>query len=272
MSDVLHSESVSIVDTVIGSLKPAFLAIVYNVGPILVVLLIWEFSVKSGLVQLFFFPAVSDVLVQFWKSMVSGEIPQHFVATIRRMVIGFGLGAGAGVLVGLALGLSVPLRTFFYPIVAAVYPLPKIALLSIFLVIFGIGDPPIIAAVTLSAFFPVLLNTLTGLRTVDPVLIRAARDLGASRLQITFKVVLFAALPMIFAGFRQSSAVSLIVVVAVEMYIGQSGAGYLLSWATEFFKINLLYANILAIGIFGILLFKLVDLIEYLVLPWARER
>jgi NitT/TauT family transport system permease protein len=246
--------------------------IFYNLGPIVVVLLAWEIAVRTGLIRAFFLPPVSDVVVQFWESVLSGQLPANFLITIRRVSIGYACGAGSAVLLGLLIGIYRPVGTFFYPVIAAIYPLPKIAMLSIFIVVFGIGDPPIIASVAISCFFPVLLNTLTGLRSVDPILIKAARDLGANRVQTTTKVILPASLPMIFTGLRQGAAVALIVVVAVEMYIGQSGAGYLLSWATEFFKINLLYANLLAIAIFGLLIFKLVDLVEYLALPWAREK
>lgn len=247
-------------------------AIFYNVGPIVVVLVLWELAVRSGLIRAFFLPPVTEVFAQFWESIVSGQLPSNFLITIRRVSIGYAIGAGCAVSFGMLIGIFRPIGSFFYPIIAAVYPLPKIAMLSIFIVVFGIGDPPIIASVAVSSFFPVLLNTLTGLRSVDPILMKAARDLGANRVQVVTKVVLPAALPMIFTGLRQSAAVALIVVVAVEMYIGQSGAGYLLSWATEFFKINLLYANLLAIALFGLVIFKLVDLIEYLALPWARDK
>jgi NitT/TauT family transport system permease protein len=246
--------------------------IFYNVGPIAVVLVLWELAVRTGLIRAFFLPPVTEVFAQFWESIVSGQLPSNFLITIRRVSIGYAIGAGCAVSFGMLIGIFRPIGSFFYPIIAAIYPLPKIAMLSIFIVVFGIGDPPIIASVAVSSFFPVLLNTLTGLRSVDPILMKAARDLGANRVQVVTKVVLPAALPMIFAGLRQSAAVALIVVVAVEMYIGQSGAGYLLSWATEFFKINLLYANLLAIALFGLVIFKLVDLIEYLALPWARDK
>lgn len=244
----------------------------YNIGPIVVVLVLWEIAVRGGLIRAFFLPPVSEVFVQFWESIISGQLPGNFLITIRRVTIGYAIGAGFAVSFGLLIGIFRPVGSFFYPIIAAIYPLPKIAMLSIFILVFGIGDPPIIASVAVSSFFPVLLNTLTGLRSVDPMLLKAARDLGANRVQVVTKVVLPAALPMIFTGLRQSAAVALIVVVAVEMYIGQSGAGYLLSWATEFFKINLLYANLLAIALFGLVVFKLVDFIEYLALPWERDK
>lgn len=252
-------------------LKRLASATFYNVGPILVVLALWEISVRTGLIRAFFLPPVTGVMAQFWESIVSGQLPENFLITIRRVSLGYAIGAGSAVAFGMLVGVFRSVGSFFYPIIAAIYPLPKIAMLSIFIVVFGIGDPPIIASVAVSCFFPVLLNTLTGLRSVDPILIKAAQDLGANRVQVVSKVVLPGAMPMIFTGLRQSAAVALIVVVAVEMYIGQSGAGYLLSWATEFFKINLLYANLLAIALFGLFIFKIVDLVEYLALPWARD-
>jgi NitT/TauT family transport system permease protein len=243
----------------------------YNVGPIVVLLVIWESVVRFGVVRALFLPAFSDVLVQFWKITINGDLISEFAVTLRRMVVGFAAGAGSAIVFGLTIGLYRGLRRFFYPIVAAIYPLPKIALLSLFLVAFGDGDPPIIASVAVAAFFPVLLNTLTGLQSIDPILIRAAHNLGASKFQTTLKVVLPGALPMIFTGLRQSSAIALLIVVAVEMYIGQTGVGHALSWATQFFDVKTLYSYIIAIAIFGILLFRLFDVAERYLVPWAAE-
>ena len=242
-----------------------------NTAPIALVLLAWEMAVRTGAIKAFFLPLVSEVLVHFWSALKSGELAEHFLITIGRMTLGFGIGASAAIVFGLVIGLSPFLLRFFSPIVAAIYPLPKIALLSLFLVIFGVGDAPIVASVAVSCFFPVLLNTLAGLASIDPILIKAARDLGASRTKTTLYVVLPGSLPMIFTGLRQSSAVALIMVIAVEMYIGQSGAGHQLAWATQFFDINLLYTYIVAIGLFGILLFKALDFAERFFLPWANR-
>lgn len=236
--------------------------------PIVITLALWEIVVRLGLIREIFLPPVSRVLLTFWNVLISGELLSDFQVTVGRMLSGYAIGAGAAVAGGLVIGLSAPVRAFFSPLVAATYPLPKIALLSIFMVIFGIGDPPIIASIAISAFYPVLLSTISGVLTVDPVLIRAARNLGADRMQVATKIVLPGALPIILAGLKMGIAVSLIVVVAVEMYIGQSGVGYRLSWATEFFKTDLLYSNLVAIGLFGVLVFKLLDLVEWLVLPW----
>jgi NitT/TauT family transport system permease protein len=245
--------------------------LVLNVGPIAVVLLLWEFSVRLRVIEAIFLPPVSDVLVNFWAALISGDLIEHFAMTVRRMVLGYAIGVSAAIALGITIGMSKLLRQFFSPIVAALYPLPKIALLSLFIVIFGVGDAPIVASVAVTCFFPVLLNTLGGLLSIDQVLIRAASDLGANRFQVAVKVILPGALPQIFTGLRQASAVALIVVVAVEMYIGQNGAGYQLAWATQFFEITLLYTYIVAIGLFGIILFKLLDAAERWLLPWVHH-
>ncbi|MEW6642058.1 MAG: ABC transporter permease [Pseudomonadota bacterium] len=253
------------------AIRNASLALLSNAGPIIVVLALWEVSIRTGLIKAFFLPAVSDVATQFWASLKGGDLAASFTVTLWRMTVGYAIGCAAAILFGLVIGLSRPLLAFFNPLIAAIYPLPKIALLSLFLVAFGVGDPPIIASVAVSTFFPVLLNTLAGLRSIDPVLIKAARDLGANRYQIAIKVVLPGSLPMILTGLRQSAAVALIVVVGVEMYIGQNGVGHQLAWATQFFDIKLLYTYIVAIGLFGIILFKCIDLIEAFLVPWAPQ-
>ena len=240
-------------------------------APIACVLVAWEVAVRAGWINAFFLPPVSVVLAKFWEMVKSGELLASFRITAWRMSLGFAIGASAALVMGLAIGLSRSLLAFFSPLIAATYPLPKIALISIFLVIFGIGDPPIVAAVAISTFYPILISTLTGLKAVDPMLIKAARDLGANGYQVTVQVLLPGALPVIMSGMKMGAAVALIVVVAVEMYIGQTGAGHVLAWATEFFKVDLLYANVIAIGLFGIVLFKLVDFIERRLVPWANR-
>lgn len=252
----------------LDKVKSTFRNLVLGLGPIVILLVFWEVSVRTGLIKALFLPPFSEVVAKFWESLNNGDLLENFSVSLKRMSLGYVYGAGSAILFGLVVGLSRTLRAFFSPIVAAIYPLPKIALLSLFIVIFGVGDPPIIASVAVSTFFPVLLNTLAGVSSVDPILIRAAQDLGASKSQVTFKVVLPGALPLIFTGMRQSAAVALIVVVAVEMYIGQNGAGHQLAWATQFYDINLLYAYIVAIGLFGIILFKAIDAIEAWLLPW----
>ena len=241
-----------------------------NVFPFLLIIIVWELSIDLGLIKPLFLPAFSVVVQKLWEITVSGELIRHFSKTIYRMLLGYTIGASAAILMGLVIGLFQPVRRFFSPLIAATYPLPKISLLSLFMVVFGIGDAPIIASIVATASYPILLNTITGIINVDETLIKAAYNLGATKRQVMTKVVLPGALPIIFTGLKIGAAVSLIVVVAVEMYISDSGIGYLLAWATEFFKMPLLYANLIAIGIFGILIFRILDRVEMWVVPWKE--
>ena len=245
--------------------------VLVKAGPFLLVLALWQLLPQLGLIKPLFLPALSVVIKTLIEITLSGKLGQNFIATLYRIAIGLGLGASAAIIVGLIIGLSRPLRQFTMPLVAASYPLPKIAMLSLFLVWFGLGDPPIIAILSLSAFYPMLLNTLTGVLTVDDTLIKAAYNMGANYRQVLTKVVLPGALPVIFGGFRIAASVSLLVVVAVEMYIANNGIGYLLAWATQWYKMDLLYANIIVIGLFGILLFKLIQFAEKKIVPWKEK-
>jgi NitT/TauT family transport system permease protein len=245
--------------------------IISELFPFLVVIVIWELVIDLGIIKPFFLPSFSVVIQYLWEILISGELILHFGITIYRMVVGYVIGAVAAIILGMAIGLSNPMRKFFSPLIAATFPLPKISLLSLFIVVFGIGDPPIIASIVATASFPILLNTITGIVAADDLLVKAAYNLGANKRQVMTKVILPGALPIIFAGLKIGAAISLVVVIAVEMYISNSGVGYLLSWATEFFKMPLLYANLIAIGIFGVFIFKGLDRIEKWVIPWKKE-
>jgi len=238
--------------------------------PFLVIIAIWEASIDFGLIKPLFLPAFSVVLNHLWEISISGELLNHFSKTIYRMILGYSIGASSAILLGLLIGFFKPLRSFFAPLIAALFPLPKISLLSLFIVVFGIGDPPIVASIVATASFPILVNTITAISNADELLIKAAYNLGANKRQVILKVILPGALPIIFAGLKIGAAISLIVVVSVEMYISNNGIGYLLAWATEFFKMPLLYANLIAIGIFGIFIFKLLETIERLCIPWKN--
>lgn len=239
--------------------------------PFLTVIVLWEGLTRGGLIRPLILPPLSIVLQRLWAITADGSLLINFALTIGRMLMGFSLAMVGGIVLGLVLALSRPLRTFFEPLIAAVYPLPKIAMLSLFIVWLGFGTRPIVVILAISAFSPIFISTMTGILTVDNLLIQAARNLGANRYQLLARVVLPGALPVIFGGLRIASSMSLIVVVAVEMYIGDAGMGYLLRRATDFYQMDLMYASIVAIGLFGILLFNLIGRVERWLMPWHRH-
>jgi NitT/TauT family transport system permease protein len=241
-----------------------------NSIPFIVILTLWELLGQLGIVKPLFLPTFSKVLVALYDFTVSGKLFFHFTRTIYRMAVGYFSSVVFAILFGLAIGLSKPMRQFFTPLIAATYPLPKVSLLSLFIVWLGLGNPPIIAIIFASASYPILLNTITGILQVDKTLIKAAENLGANHRQVLMKVVFPGAIPIIFGGLRIGVAVSLIVVVAIEMYIANDGIGYLLAWATEFHLMELLFSLLIVIGVFGILLFKGLDLCESILIPWKK--
>lgn len=242
-----------------------------NSIPFITILILWESLGQLGIVKPVFLPAFSKVLVALYDITASGKLFFHFTRTTYRMAVGYFSAVVFAIFFGLAIGLSKPVRQFFNPLIAATYPLPKVSLLSLFIVWLGLGDPPIIAIIFASASYPILLNTITGILQVDKTLIKAAENLGANRRQVLVKVVLPGSIPIIFGGLRIGVAVSLIVVVALEMYIASDGIGYLLAWATEFHILDLLFSLLIVIGIFGIILFKGLDLFESILIPWKKQ-
>lgn len=239
--------------------------------PFLTVAALWEGLSRLGVIRELFLPPLSAVLTKLQQILIDGSLVVNFGLTVGRMLLGFGIALVGGVALGLVLALSRPLRSFFEPLLAAVYPLPKISMLSLFIVWFGFGSRPIIAILAISAFFPIFISTMTGVVTVDNLLVQAARNLGARPSQLLTKVALPSALPVMFGGMRISSSLSFLVVVALEMYIGDSGVGYLLRWATTFYMMDLLYAVLLAIGAFGVALFKFIGLVERWLMPWHKS-
>jgi len=238
--------------------------------PFLTVIVLWESLARLKLVSPLFLPALSVVLERLLAILADGTLLRHLSVSLYRILFAYVLAAGAGVLFGLVIGLFPALRRFFNPLIAATYPLPKLAMLSFFLIWLGFGSPPIIAILMLSIFYPILINTIAGITTVDETLIKAAYNLGAGHRQVLQKVILPGSLPVIFGGFRIAASTSLLVVVAVEIYIADAGIGYLLRWATEFYRMDLLYALIIAIGLLGIVIFALIDGIEKWIIPWKQ--
>jgi NitT/TauT family transport system permease protein len=168
-------------------------------------------------------------------------------------VIGFGLAVLAGVVTGIVVAWYRWLREFLTPLLELFRNTAALALLPVFTLLLGIGETSKISIVAYASFFPVLLNTIAGVRTVDPLLVRAARSLGLSNLQLFQKVVLPSAVPTIFTGVRMAGTASILVLIAAEMVGAKAGLGYLIINAQSSFQIPDMYAGILTVSVFGLL-------------------
>src|SRR5215472_3129876 len=189
--------------------------LLYLISPI-GLLLVWQVLVELGFGDRRFIPTPSDIALRFWQLSVSGELATNTLATLWRVAAGFVIGVVPAVAIGLVMAMFRPVRIFFDPLIAALFPIPKVALMPLLLLAFGFGDASKIALVAIGAFFPVVINTYAGAANIEPIYIDVARNYGASRLVMFSRIVFFGALPMTFAGLRTALAISFLVVVAAE--------------------------------------------------------
>jgi NitT/TauT family transport system permease protein len=201
----------------------------------------------------------------------SGELAEHLYATGSIFFAGFLLAAVFGILAGLVLGTSEDAEAIFGPYLMALYAAPRVAFISLLLVWMGIGAGSKIALIFLSAFFPIALNTMTGARTVDAILLRAARSYGAGRHQVFAKVVLPFCVPYILAGLRLGVGRALIGAFVAEMFGATAGLGYLIIRAGYEFRAATLLAGVLVLAACSVLLTEALRLAGRRLAPWQRE-
>lgn len=236
-----------------------------------VILLVWEIAVQLGFLDYRFFPPPSTVLQVLVQMVRSGELLTHLSLSLQRIILGFLLGAVPGIILGLLMGWFKGVRAFVDPIIAATYPIPKISLLPLLLIIFGLGETTKVVIVAIGGFFLVLITTAHGVVQIDPVMIQAAQNYGATGWKLFTKVILPASLPSIFTGLRLSLGVSLIVIVAAEFVAAKRGIGYLIwiSWQT--LSVGKMYAGLVVIAILGMLFTRGLERLGRALMPWAVD-
>jgi len=162
-------------------------------------------------------------------------------------------------------------RIFFDPLIATLFPIPKIALMPLLLLAFGFGDASKIALVVIAVFFPVVVNTYVGASNIEKIYWDVAKNYGASQTMVFRRIVFFGALPMIFAGLRIALAVSFIVLVAAEFVATKAGIGYLIWNSWELLQVDVMFVGIVTIGILGLIVTAILQEIERKVIPWKAE-
>ena len=244
--------------------------LLYLVSPI-GLLAVWQLLLMAGFGDRRFIPAPSDIAVRFVQMVGSGELALHTGVTLWRIAAGYVIGAIPGVAIGLLMAMFRPVRLFFDPLIAALFPIPKVALMPLLLLAFGFGDASKIALVAIAVFFPVIVNTYVGAANIDKIYWDVAKNYGASQTVMFTRIVFFGALPMIFAGLRIALAVSFIVLVAAEFVATKSGIGYLIWNSWELLQVDVMFVGIVTVGIIGLITSVLFQEIERKVIPWKRE-
>ena len=244
--------------------------LLYLISPI-GLLLVWELLIRAGFGDRRFIPAPSDIAVRFWQLTLNGELAMHTAATLWRVLAGFVIGAVPAIAVGLLMAMFRPVRIFFDPLVAALMPIPKVALMPLLLLAFGFGDASKIALVATAVFFPVIVNTYAGAANIERIYWDVAKNYGASTYVMFTRVVFFGALPLIFAGLRIALAVSFVVLVAAEFVASKTGIGYLIWNSWELLQVDYMFVGIVVIGILGLITAVLFQEIERKLIPWKAE-
>jgi ABC-type nitrate/sulfonate/bicarbonate transport system permease component len=231
-------------------------------------LVVWEVWARAE--GSFLVPAISDVLVRAWEVWPSADFRHQVAESMRRLAAGFAIGAGLGIAIGLVMGSSLAVRRTLDPLVELLRATPPIALVPALIVVLGFGDSMRIAVIALGVCFPVLVNTLEGVRGVPPEMHDTASMLHLGRIARVFRINLPAALPSIAAGLRIAISIGLVLVVISE-FAGQGGGlGHYILDAQGRFDVSALYAAILFLGLLGYALNGSFLLLERRVLAWHR--
>lgn len=240
------------------------------ISPI-VLLLAWEAVTRLGWVPVWFLPMPTAVLTTLYHMIVSGELAHHAAISITRAVSGYLMAAIIGIGLGLLIAWSRIMEDFFDPLIELIRPLSTFALIPIFFLWFGIGNTSKIMIIFKSCFFPIVLNTIAGIKGVDSKLIMAAKSLGARGGQLWTQVLIPSALPMIITGLRISTAIAMMALVGVEMIASDSGLGFLVIDAQRTFDTERVFAGIIVLSILGFGSDRLARHIQSRLLAWHNE-
>lgn len=219
---------------------------------VLALALVWQFLPKTGIVEPRFVPPLSTVLETWWGLLRDGTLWEQFSASIGRSLAGFSIAMAAAVPLGVAIAWYPPVRELFNPVLEIFRNTAALALLPVFVLVLGINEVSKIAIVTFACFFPILLNTISGVSSVDEQLLRTARVLGLSPVKTFFKVVLPASISTIFVGIRIAAEAAIIVLIAAEMIGATSGLGFWITYSQYNFLYPEMYAGIITITMIGV--------------------
>ena len=233
-------------------------------------LLAWEIASRTQLIDQRFFSSPSAIFKEFLVMAESGELLMHTLISLQRIFIGFLIGTSLGLVIGLAVGLIPAVSAALKPIIDATFPIPKVGLLPLMIIVFGIGEASKYAIIAIGVVYIIIINTVSGVRNIDKIYLDVGRNYHASRLMMFTDVALPGALPMIIAGMKISMGVSLILIVSAESLAAKSGIGYLIWTTWQVFEVEKMYVGLFMAAVLGVCLTALLDWLERVLIPWKR--
>jgi NitT/TauT family transport system permease protein len=229
---------------------------------------LWQLGDSLGLIPTLFLPAPADIAITLYHLTISGELWKQLSVSLARLAVGWIIGTVFGIGLGLAVGLWSALRSPGMAVVSALFPIPKIALVPLFIIWFGIGEGSKIITLAFGVFFPTVIATAGGVDNVPRSLIRMAQSFGLSHWAIVRKVVLPAALPAILNGFRVTASIAIVLLVAAEMIGADLGIGAFVLSAGNLYDTDNLLAGIVVLSVLGLVVSWMIGWAERRLLAW----
>jgi ABC-type nitrate/sulfonate/bicarbonate transport system permease component len=229
---------------------------------------LWQIASSTGLLSPVAMPSPLAVVNALHDLAVSGKLWHHLGQSLYRIGLGWLIGTTAGLAIGLAMGIFSVARAIGIPVTAAIFPIPKIALLPLFILWFGIGESSKVATIALGVFFPTVISAYSAVDNVQRNLIRMGQSFGVPASSIVAKIVLPGAMPGILAGFRISSSIALILVVAAEMIGAEYGIGAFILAAGNLMQTDQLVAGVVMLSLLGLAISVVLTRLERRLLRW----
>jgi sulfonate transport system permease protein len=234
-------------------------------------ILLWQIASSRGWIDNRLYPSPSDLVRDGRRRISSGELWHVTFVSGRRMVLGYAIGSAFGLALGIVMGLQVRVRATAEPLMWALYTVPKLALLPLFLTIFGYEEEPIVALVAVTVFFFVWISAMAAVMAVDTGYREAAVVAGAGKWQVFRHVIWPGALPQIFVGLRISAGVAILTLVGIEFVFGGDGLGFMINNSRVVFDPPGEYVGIVVVAILGLAFSILIRVFGRLASPWAKE-
>jgi NitT/TauT family transport system permease protein len=244
---------------------------ILSIGSPIALLLLWQGFSLIGWIDRRLFPDPISIFRAAIDMIETGELWVHLGASAQRIVIGFIVGAIPGILIGLAMGLWSPVRAMIEPLIDATFPIPKIAILPLFIMIFGLGEESKYAIIAVAVIYMVLINTAAGVRNIPKIYREVGDNFGASRWLIFTDIALPGAMPLILTGLKLGMGVALLVIVSAEFVGARSGIGYLIWTSWQVFEVEKMYVGLAVSAILGFLTAISLNYLERSLVPWMRR-
>src|SRR5579872_51449 len=232
---------------------------------------VWWIAARFAGVNPVLLPDPAAVAGAFYQLSLSGALEQHILISLERVLVGFGLAAVLAVPLGLVLGLYRPIEAYADGLLSLLRPIPPFAWIPLAILWFGIGDGSTEFIVVYAAFFPILLNTIAGVRGIDRMLLRVAHSIGARGPSLFWHVIIPGALPTTFTGLRVGLGIAWMSIVAAELVAAQSGLGYMIMFYRDLFITENVLVGMLSIGVLGFVMDCVMRFLEARLMPWRTH-